>query len=77
MLSRVLVLEEMVKLPLKVSVTSGGYYVPGIPKFKKADRKGSVTFNLGSRHGKFGYYVDAGVYKDLFWPQSRTQGFRL
>ena len=63
--------------PLKVSVTSGGYYVPGIPKFKKADRQGSVTFNLGSRHGKFGYYVDAGIYGDLFWPQSRTQGFRL
>jgi hypothetical protein len=64
--------------PLKVSITdASGYYVPGIPKTKKANAKGQVTFNLGNRHGAFGYYVDSGVYGDLFWPQSRTARFRL
>lgn len=64
--------------PLKVSITdASGYYVPGVPKNKKVNAKGQATFNLGSRHGAFGYYVDAGVYDDLFWPQNRNARFKL
>jgi opacity protein-like surface antigen len=64
--------------PLKVSITDpNGYYVPGIPKAKKANAKGQATFNLGNRTGKFGYYVDAGDYSDLFWPQNRSASFKL
>lgn len=64
--------------PLKASITDpSGYYVPGIPKTKKVDAQGKVTFNLGSQTGKFGYYIEAGVYSDLFWPQTRGVKFRL
>jgi hypothetical protein len=64
--------------PLKVSITdASGYYVPGIPKKKKVNGKGQATFNLGNRHGTFGYYVDAGVSGDLFWPQNRNAHFKL
>jgi hypothetical protein len=64
--------------PLKASITdSAGYYVPGVPKNKKVNAAGQATFNLGSRHGTFGYYVDGGVYDDLFWPQNRKAHFKL
>jgi uncharacterized membrane protein len=62
--------------PLKLYVLDpSGYPLPGV-KAKQANRAGSATFNLGSRRGKFTTYVDAGVYGDLFWYQSRP-GFRL
>lgn len=64
--------------PMKISLTDpSGYYVPGIPKVKKVDAQNSVVFNLGNRTGKFGYYVDTGVYDDLFWPQARGTKFRM
>lgn len=64
--------------PLKVSLTdTAGYYAPGVPKNKKVNSKGEVTFNLGSRHGTFGYYVDGGSYDDLFWPQNRKAHFKI
>ncbi len=64
--------------PLKASITDAfGYYVPGIPKTKNVDAAGKATFNLGSRTGKFGYYIEAGVYSDLFWPQARGVKFKL
>ncbi len=53
--------------PLKLYVLDpSGYEIPGV-KWKKADAKGQATFDLGSRRGQFSYYVDAGVYNDLFW----------
>jgi hypothetical protein len=48
---------------------------PGI-KPKKANKAGSATFNLGSLRGEFSYYVEAGVYDDLFWEGPRAT-FRL
>jgi hypothetical protein len=58
--------------PLKIYVLdASGYPISGV-KPKKADSKGRATFNLGSRRGQFSYYVDAGVYSDLFWYASRT-----
>jgi hypothetical protein len=62
--------------PLKVYVLdASGYPISGV-KPKKADRRGRATFNVGSRRGQFSYYVDAGVYDDLFWV-SRRPTFRL
>jgi hypothetical protein len=58
--------------PIRLSVLSdSGYPLPGL-KPKKVDRKGQATFHLAAQHGfKLTYYVDAGVYNDLFWDQGR------
>jgi hypothetical protein len=62
--------------PLKLWVLGEtGYPLPGV-RAKNADGRGQATFNLGSMRGRFTYYVDAGVYDDLFWYQGRP-GFRL
>lgn len=59
--------------PLKIYVLdASGYQIPGV-KPKNADGSGSATFNVGSRRGQFTYYVDAGVYNDLFWYASRPR----
>lgn len=53
--------------PVKVWVLdASGYQVSGV-KPKKIDGKGKVTFDLGTRRGQLSYFVDAGVYNDLFW----------
>ncbi len=55
--------------PIKVWVLSEtGYQLPGI-KPRKIDRKGQATFHLPSsyRGMKLAYFVDAGVWGDLFW----------
>jgi hypothetical protein len=52
-----------------------GYQLPGV-RPKNVDGRGQATFNLGSMRGRFSYYVDAGVYDDLFWYQGRPT-FRL
>jgi hypothetical protein len=55
------------KVPLKLYLLDeSGYELPGT-KGMKANRSGSATFNVGSYHGPFSYYVDAGEYGDLFW----------
>lgn len=57
--------------PLKLYVLDpSGYPISGV-KPKNADSKGQATFNVGSRRGQFSYYVDAGVYTDLFWDAGR------
>jgi hypothetical protein len=59
------------KLPLKLYILdSSGYELSGV-KPKKADRAGSAVFDLGNMHGEFSYYVDAGIYGDLFWEGTR------
>lgn len=61
---------------LKIYVLdSSGYELPGVPA-KKANKAGSATFDLGSRHGEFSYYIDAGALGDLFWEGTRAT-FRL
>ena len=50
---------------------SSGYELSGVPA-KKASKAGSATFDLGSRHGEFSYYIDAGVLGDLFWEGTRA-----
>lgn len=58
--------------PLKLYVLdSSGYELSGV-KPKKADKAGSAVFDLGSMHGEFSYYVDAGVLGDLFWEGTRA-----
>jgi hypothetical protein len=58
--------------PLKLYILdSSGYEVSGVPA-KKADKAGSASFDLGSRHGEFSYYVDAGALGDLFWEGTRA-----
>lgn len=58
--------------PLKLYVLdASGYELPGVPP-KKANKAGSATFDLGSKHGEFSYYVDAGVVGDLFWEGPRA-----
>ena len=53
--------------PLRIAVVNeSGYEVPG-GKLRKASKRGSAVFDLGSAHGKFSYYVDAGELSDLFW----------
>lgn len=62
--------------PLKLYVLdASGYKLPGV-RSKKANGEGSATFNLGSRRGQFSTYVDAGIYGDLFWYETR-KSFRL
>lgn len=62
--------------PLKIYVLDPtGYEISGV-KPKNADAKGRATFDLGSRRGQFSYYVDAGVYDDLFWYLGRP-AFKL
>ncbi|MGB2711371.1 MAG: hypothetical protein WBC33_07625 [Conexibacter sp.] len=57
--------------PLKIYVLdASGYPISGV-KPKNADAKGRATFDVGSRRGQFSYYVDAGVYTDLFWYAGR------
>jgi hypothetical protein len=53
---------------------SSGYEISGLPA--KSTRSGTAVFNLGSRRGEFSYYVDAGIYGDLFWEERRAT-FRL
>lgn len=58
--------------PLKLYVLdASGYEIPGVPA-KQASKAGSAVFNLGNRHGEFSYYVDAGVFGDLFWEERRA-----
>ncbi len=58
--------------PLKLYVLdSAGYELSGVPA-KKANKAGSASFDLGSRHGEFSYYVDAGALGDLFWEGTRA-----
>jgi len=55
--------------PIQVYVLSdSGYQLPGI-KPKKVNRKGQATFHLPSsyRGMRLAYYVDTGIYGDLFW----------
>ena len=53
--------------PIKITITdTSGYAVSGL-RPKKINRAGKATFNLGSRMGRFSYYLDAGAYQDLFW----------
>lgn len=52
-----------------------GYQLPGV-RPKNIDGRGQATFNLGSMRGRFSYYVDAGIYDDLFWYLGRP-AFRL
>jgi hypothetical protein len=62
--------------PIKVWIlTESGYQLPGV-RPKNVDGRGRATFNLGSMRGRFAYYVDAGVYDDLFWYLGRPP-FRL
>lgn len=62
--------------PVKVYILDPSGYQPSGTKPKKIGRSGSVTFDLGARRGQFAYYVDAGVYDDLFWYLGRPK-FRL
>lgn len=62
--------------PITVYVLDpSGYAVTGV-KPRKVDRKGRATFDLGSRRGRFAYFVSSGVYSDLFWYGGRPK-FRL
>lgn len=62
--------------PLKVYVLdASGYEISGV-RPRNADAKGRATFDLGSRRGQFTYFVDAGVYGDLFWYAGRPE-FKL
>jgi hypothetical protein len=62
--------------PIKVWVLGeSGYQLPGV-RPKNVDGRGQASFNLGSMRGRFAYYVDAGVYDDLFWYLGRPP-FRL
>jgi len=61
------------KLKLYI-LDSSGYEIPGVPA--KVTKSGSAVFNLGSRRGQFSYYVEAGVYTDLYWYEGR-RNFRL
>lgn len=64
------------KRPIKVWILdTSGYQLSGV-KPKKIDGKGKATFNVGSVRGQLSYYVDAGVYDDLFWYLGRPK-FRL
>ena len=64
------------KRPIKVWMLSeSGYQLPGV-RPRNVDRRGQASFNLGSMRGRFAYYVDAGVYDDLFWYLGRPT-FRL
>ncbi|HMJ02033.1 MAG TPA: hypothetical protein VK506_03775, partial [Conexibacter sp.] len=62
--------------PIKAWILSeSGYELPGV-RPKNVNGRGQATFNLGSQRGRFAYYVDAGVYDDLFWYLGRPP-FRL
>lgn len=61
------------KLKLYV-LDSSGYEIRGVPP--KTTKSGSAVFDLGSRRGQFSYYVDAGIYTDLYWYEGR-RNFRL
>lgn len=63
--------------PIKVwMLDSSGYALSGVKPKNLVGRANSVSFDLGSRRGQFSYYVDAGVYDDLFWYLGRPK-FRL
>jgi hypothetical protein len=47
-----------------------GYEISGVPA--KSTKSGTAVFNLGSRRGEFSYYVDAGIYGDLYWEERRA-----
>jgi hypothetical protein len=62
--------------PIKVWILGeSGYQLPGV-RPKNVNGRGQAAFNLGSMRGRFAYYVDAGVYDDLFWYLGRPP-FRL
>jgi hypothetical protein len=64
------------KRPIKVwMLMESGYQLTGV-RPKNVNGRGQATFNLGSLRGRFAYYVDAGVYDDLFWYLGRPT-FRL
>lgn len=64
------------KVPLKLYLLDeSGYPLPGT-KGLKANRAGSATFHVGRYHGPFTYYVDAGVYGDLYW-ETRGPTFHI
>ncbi len=57
--------------PVKVGITDeAGYYVSGGAK-RKTNKAGVATFNLGSQHGTFGIFVDAGVLGDLYYLEAK------
>jgi hypothetical protein len=59
---------------LKIGITDEtGYYVHGGTPKKAAN--GVASFDLGSAHGGFDVYIDAGALSDLFWPDKPS--FRL
>lgn len=59
------------KIPLKLYILdSSGYELSGV-KPKQANKAGSAIFDLGGMRGEFSYYVDAGIYGDLFWEGTR------
>lgn len=62
--------------PIKVWILGEtGYAVPGV-RPKNVNRRGQATFNVGSVRGRLAYFVDAGIYTDLFWYLGRVP-FRL
>lgn len=62
--------------PIKVWILDAtGYQLPGV-RPRNVDGRGQASFNVGSMRGRFTYYVDAGVYDDLFWYLGRVP-FRL
>ena len=57
--------------PVKVGITDeSGYFVSG-GAARKANKAGVATFDLGSRRGTFGIYVDAGELGDLYYIEAK------
>jgi opacity protein-like surface antigen len=62
--------------PIRVwMLYESGYQLPGV-RPRNVNGRGQATFDLGGMRGRFAYYVDAGVYDDLFWYLGRP-AFRL
>lgn len=60
---------------LKIAIVDESGYEARGGKLRRA-KGGSAVFDLGSQHGKFSYYVDAGELGDLFW-YGKNPSFRL
>jgi hypothetical protein len=58
--------------PVKLGITEAeGYFVSG-GSARKANKAGVATFNLGSQHGTFNVYVDAGELGDLYYVEGKS-----